>query len=139
MYLAMEKALKAFVPKTVSPKVSQTMSRIRGKGNKTTEVKLRMHLVAKAIRGWKMHAPLPGKPDFYFARKKVVVFVDGCFWHGHTKCMKRVKTNKKFWETKIALTKKRDRRINRYWRAHGFKVVRIWECEVSSLLHSFQI
>jgi len=68
---------------------SSVMSRVRGRGNKVTELKLLALLRQNKITGWRRHLRLPGKPDFAFPKKKVSVFVDGCFWHGCPKCYTR--------------------------------------------------
>ncbi|WP_408095611.1 very short patch repair endonuclease [Peredibacter sp. HCB2-198] len=127
----MEKNLKRHVPKFVPPERSRIMSKIKSQGNKSTELKLRMFLVRNKISGWQMQrTDLPGRPDFYFPRKKIVVFVDGCFWHGCPKCYRGTKSNQAFWSTKVQSNKKRDRRNNKYYRDMGVKVVRIWEHEI---------
>ncbi|MGZ3790346.1 MAG: very short patch repair endonuclease [Bacteriovorax sp.] len=127
----MEKNLKAFVPQFVSPKRSKIMSKIKSTGNKSTEVRFRMLLVRSGIKGWQMHRKdLPGNPDFYFPKKKIVIFIDGCFWHGCPRCYKGTKSNVLFWKTKVASNKKRDRKNNRYYRSLGFQVIRIWEHEL---------
>jgi len=111
----------------VEPTRSQTMSAIRGKNNRTTELRFRMALVRSALRGWVTHPDLLGKPDFYFPSAKVVVFLDGCFWHGCKVCGHIPKTNSAFWSTKIRRNKYRDRRNTRALRASGFSVLRFWE------------
>ena len=63
-------------------KRSQVMSRIRGRGNQETELALAKLLRAARINGWRRHAPIFGRPDFTFHKERVVIFVDGCFWHG---------------------------------------------------------
>jgi DNA mismatch endonuclease, patch repair protein len=63
-------------------KRSEVMSRIRGKGNKDTEVALAKLFRANGITGWRRHYAIAGKPDFAFPKCKLAVFVDGCFWHG---------------------------------------------------------
>ncbi|WPU66621.1 very short patch repair endonuclease [Peredibacter starrii] len=127
----MEKNLKEHVPKIVSLERSRIMSKIKSNGNRSTELKIRMHLVRMGISGWEMQRKdLPGRPDFYFPKKKLVLFVDGCFWHGCPKCFKGTKTNKAFWNTKVESNRKRDRRNNKYYRGMGVKVIRIWEHEI---------
>src|SRR5690606_22059724 len=110
----MEKRLRKYLTNgnfgTVVPKVSKTMSLIRGKKNRTTELKLRMLLTSKGIKGWKLHAiELEGNPDFYFEKKKLAIFVDGCFWHGCPRCGHIPKTRSAFWKAKISRNRKRDR------------------------------
>ena len=78
-------------------------------------------------------AHLPGTPDFFFPCQATVVFVHGCFWHGHQACPKgrnRPKTNKRFWMKKLQENLKRDRRVAQRLRVMGFSVYTIWECEI---------
>lgn len=107
---------------------SKTMSAIRGKNNRTTELRLKMVLVRAGIKGWETNVRnLPGKPDFYFKKKKVAIFVDGCFWHGCPKCGHYPKTRSKFWKTKILRNKERDKKNRQLLRRNGIKVINIWE------------
>jgi DNA mismatch endonuclease (patch repair protein) len=107
---------------------SKTMSSIRGKGNKTTEVALKMALVRARIRGWRLHDPaLIGKPDFYFPAERLAIFVDGCFWHGCSRCGHTPKTRSTFWIAKFERNQSRDKRANRTLRSQGIRVIRIWE------------
>jgi DNA mismatch endonuclease (patch repair protein) len=82
---------------------------------------------AHGITGWRRHRPLFGKPDFIFPQQRLAVFVDGCFWHGCPRCYARPKSNRKLWDTKIAVNRARDRKVNRTLRRDGWNVVRIWE------------
>ncbi|MBI4807510.1 MAG: DNA mismatch endonuclease Vsr [Nitrosomonadales bacterium] len=113
-------------------KRSEVMSLIRSRGNKATELRLIEIYREHGITGWRRNQPLLGKPDFTFRREKVVVFVDGCFWHGCPRCYKRPKSNRKFWDTKIANNRKRDRLVNRELRGSGWRVVRIWQHQLDS-------
>jgi len=106
------------------------MSRIRGKGNEKTEVRLAKLMRAEGIRGWRRHLPIPGRPDFSFQKQKVAVFVDGCFWHGCPRCFRLPKQNRAFWKAKIEGNRKRDRSVNVRLRRLGWKVVRIKECQL---------
>jgi len=103
------------------------MSRIRGSGNKDTELRLieifRMH----GITGWRRRHVLVGKPDFVFPRQKIAVFVDGCFWHGCPAHATWPKQNAEFWRTKILGNRKRDRAVSRQLKKSGWRVLRIWE------------
>ena len=115
----------------VSAVRSKTMSAIRGKGNRTTEVRVRMGLVRMRLAGFILNAEeLTGRPDFWFARARVAVFVDGCFWHGCPHCGHVPKTNSEFWGAKIRRNKWRDGRVDRDLRKRGISVVRIWECAI---------
>jgi len=113
-------------------KRSEVMSLIRSRGNKATELRLIEIFREHGITGWRRNQPLLGKPDITFRRERVVVFVDGCFWHGCPKCYKRPKSNRKFWDTKIANNRKRDRLVNRELRGAGWRVVRVWQHQLVS-------
>jgi len=110
----------------------QLMSRVRSKGNKTTEKCLASLLRKARLCGWRRHQALPGRPDFAWPRAKVAVFVDGCFWHGHD-CGKNVnpRTNVGAWRKKLEGNKARDRKATRMLRQQGWKVGRIWECQLA--------
>ena len=108
-------------------KRSEVMSLIRSRGNKATELRLIQIFREYGITGWRRNQPLLGKPDFTFRRERVVVFVDGCFWHGCPKCYKRPKSNQEFWDEKIANNRKRDRKVSRELRRDGWKVIRVWQ------------
>lgn len=108
---------------------SNNMRAIRSHGNHSTEWRLRSMLIRNRYRGWKIHSKeLVGKPDFTFPRSRVVIFIDGCFWHGCPLCGHTPKTNPEYWKAKIARNKDRDKRNTRQLRKQGFKVIRIWEC-----------
>lgn len=112
------------------------MSAIRSKGNETTEVAtIRLFREYKII-GWRRNQALVGKPDFVFPKNKLVVFVDGCFWHGHTCLKPRDSLKKGFWKEKIERNQARDKKVNKALRKDGWKVVRIWECEVEKKKYS---
>ena len=80
-------------------KRSDVMSRIRGSGNKDTELKLMAVFRLHSVTGWRRKAPVFGKPDFVFPQLKLAVFVDGCFWHGCPIHATQPKTNAEFWQT----------------------------------------
>ena len=111
-------------------KRSEVMSRIRGRGNKSTELKLLKLFREHGITGWRRHQPLPGKPDFVFPEQQLAIFVDGCFWHACPRCYIKPKQNAKFWREKIGSNIKRDRKVSRKLRAEGWSVCRIWECRL---------
>ena len=106
-------------------KRSEVMSRIRGRGNQTTELALAKIFRHHGITGWRRHQKLFGMPDFLFRNARLAVFVDGCFWHGCPRCYRRPRSNKKFWDEKIARNKARDGRVNRERRRLGWRVIRI--------------
>jgi DNA mismatch endonuclease, patch repair protein len=112
-------------------KRSQVMSRIRGRGNKETEVALARLLRQIKITGWRRHHPIFGTPDFVFPKRKLAMFVDGCFWHGCPKHSNMPANNRAFWKKKLAANKLRDRLVVRTLRAQGWRVLRIWEHELA--------
>lgn len=80
-------------------------------------------------------AKIEGKPDIVFRRKKVVVFIDSDFWHGHpTRCI-MPKSNREYWEKKIARNRERDKEVNSLLKKNKWKIIRIWEYDVK---HHFQ-
>jgi len=108
-------------------KRSEVMSRIRGKGNKKTELSLIRLLRARHITGWRRHQVIFGKPDFIFLKYKVAIFVDGCFWHSCPKHATKPKGNATFWRRKLEANKARDHLVTRTLRRQGWRVLRIWE------------
>ncbi|MEA4939158.1 MAG: very short patch repair endonuclease [Christensenella sp.] len=110
-------------------KRSEIMSAVRSKGNKSTELKLIEIFKANGIKGWKRGYPVKGHPDFVFLDKKIAIFVDGCFWHGHT-CKHIPRSNEEFWIKKIESNKLHDTIVTEKFISRGWRVVRIWECEL---------
>lgn len=117
-------------PMPISEARSRIMRAIKGKGNSTTEEALASRLRREHLSGWRRHTDLPGRPDFVWHRRRVAVFVDGCFWHGCPRCYRAPRHNAQFWRAKIDANKRRDMRVSRVLRAAGWQVVRIWECRV---------
>ena len=111
-------------------KRSEVMSRIRGRGNKDTELALAKLMRRHGITGWRRNQPVFGKPDFIFPKLRVAIFVDGCFWHGCPKHATQPKGNRTFWKNKFTRNKTRDRVVNRGLRQRGWTVLRIWEHEL---------
>lgn len=103
------------------------MARVRGRGNKSTEAKLARLFRQEGIKSWRRHLRLPGTPDFAFPKERLVIFVDGCFWHGCPKHATLPATQRAFWLKKFSDNKARDRRVNQALRKSGWRVVRIWE------------
>ena len=112
-------------------KRSEVMSRIRGSGNKDTEVALAKLFRRHKITGWRRNQKVFGKPDFIFPKHKLAVFVDGCFWHGCPKHGTQPKGNAAFWRKKISRNQIRDRLVTRTLRKAGWRVLRIWEHELT--------
>ena len=112
-------------------KRSEVMSRIRGRGNKDTELALVKLFRRHRITGWRRNQPVFGKPDFIFPKLKLAIFVDGCFWHGCPRHATRPKNNRAFWQQKLSANKKRDRLVTRHLRRAGWEVLRIWGHELA--------
>jgi DNA mismatch endonuclease (patch repair protein) len=132
----MEKVLRETLEggrfQNVTPERSRAMSAVRGKGNRTTEVRFRMALVRAGVTGWCLHPrSITGTPDFYFTHEHAAVFVDGCFWHGCPVCGHLPTANARYWSTKIARTRERDEATTTRLQAAGIIVVRFWEHEVA--------
>ena len=112
-------------------KRSEIMGRIRGKDTKP-EILVRKKLHAAGFRFRLHRKDLPGRPDITLPKHKTVIFVHGCFWHGHEGCKaNRIpKTNAEFWSAKIARNRARDAENRAALEAKGWRVVVVWECEV---------
>lgn len=113
-------------------KRSELMSRVRHRDTKP-EMMIRSLLHA---RGWRYRVgvkSLPGTPDIVFSRLKIVIFVNGCFWHGHAcRLGTRPKTREAFWADKIETNKLRDNRKNDELASRGWRVLTVWQCELSN-------
>ena len=112
---------------------SYNMSRIKGKNTKP-EMLVRKFLFANGLR-YRLHDPkLPGKPDIVLSKYKTVIFVNGCFWHGHKGCSYFVlpKTRTEWWLQKIKGTRTRDKAAEIALNVKGWKVIVIWECGLKS-------
>ncbi len=112
-------------------KRSQVMSKIRGRGNKDTELALIRILRNHKITGWRRHQPIFGRPDFVFRARRLAVFVDGCFWHSCPLHATKPKENAAFWRKKFKSNKARDQLVARELRTRGWKVMRLWEHDLT--------
>lgn len=107
---------------------SRMMSGIRSK-NTRIEISLRKALFAQGFRYRINDARLPGKPDIVFPRHRAVVFVHGCFWHGHDCALFRLPaSNTEFWQSKIEANRVRDKRVCHELAVLGWRVAIVWEC-----------
>jgi len=117
---------------------SWLMSKVQGK-NTTPELLVRRAAHAAGLRFRLHRRDLPGTPDLIFPRRRVVVFVHGCFWHRHPGCPKASAPPSPFWAAKFASNTKRDTRVSEELRKLGWKVVVIWECETKDLARLTEI
>ena len=137
---------------TVSRQVrSQIMSRIRGTGNKRTDKAVASMLRKAGINQWRRHVVIklpPTKsamsvasdgtkfkpqvrPDFVFRKQKVALFIDGCFWHGCPRCYTPPKSTRAYWRRKVVTNRERDRYQTAALKKRGWRVVRMWEHQIS--------
>ena len=112
---------------------SYNMSRIKGKDTKP-EMLVRKYLHAQGFR-YRLHSKnLPGKPDIVLPKYNTVIFVNGCFWHGHEncKCFVVPKTNTDFWLNKINGNVNNDSKVTNALEKDGWKVIVVWECDLKT-------
>jgi DNA mismatch endonuclease (patch repair protein) len=109
------------------------MSHISGKETKP-EILVRKFLFANGFRFKKNVKNLPGKPDIVLPKYKTVIFIHGCFWHGHT-CKRGTlpTTNIEFWKTKVGGNIERDKRDVSELEKQAWKVILIWQCEIKNI------
>ena len=110
---------------------SEIMRSVKGKDTKP-EMMVRKYLFSKGIR-YRLHdKSLPGKPDIKLTKFKTVIFVNGCFWHGHKNCKIYVmpKTNSRFWADKIDRNIERDSRNYVKLKELGWNIITVWECDL---------
>jgi DNA mismatch endonuclease, patch repair protein len=110
---------------------SYNMSQIRSVHTKP-ELLVRKFLHAQGFR-YKLHdKTLPGKPDIVLPKYKTVIFIHGCFWHGHSNCKYFTipKTRTVWWRNKIETNKANDAKAMKSLRKDGWKVITVWECKL---------
>lgn len=109
---------------------SEIMRAVKSRGNKSTELKLIEIFKNLGIRRWRRGYKLFGNPDFVFPKRRIAVFVDGCFWHGHNCRNTKPAANADYWNKKIERNINRDILVSQTLMEKGWKVVRIWECQI---------
>ena len=112
---------------------SWNMSRILSTNTKP-EIKIRSFLHKNGFR-YRLKNTLKGRPDVFLKKYNTVIFVHGCFWHGHKNCKRSgiPKTNTKYWKNKISSNINRDKKTERELKRNGMKVIVIWECQVNNI------
>lgn len=110
---------------------SRCMAAIKGKDTKP-EMIVRKYLFSRGVRFRVQVRKLPGTPDIVLPKYKTAIFVNGCFWHGHEGCkyFRLPKSNVEFWKEKIERNIERDRESMQALLDLGWKVIRVWECEL---------
>lgn len=111
---------------------SRIMAAVKSRGNRSTELKLIELLRAAGITGWRRHQQLIGKPDFLWRKQRVALFVDGCFWHGCPLHARIPKSRLEFWVPKLERNRLRDRQVTNELRKEGWRVLRLWECSLTT-------
>lgn len=111
----------------------QCMSNVKSKNTKP-EILVRQFLFSHGYRYRLNYNKLPGKPDIVLPKYKIVIFINGCFWHGHEGCKYATipETNHEFWMTKISGNVKRDKETRDKLIDSGWKVINIWQCQLKS-------
>lgn len=113
---------------------SRCMAAIKGKDTKP-EMIIRRYLFSRGLR-FRIHVrKLPGSPDMVLRKYKTVIFIDGCFWHGHDGCRyyRLPKSNIEFWSNKIGRNKERDAHNEAELKSLGWRVLRVWECDIRTV------
>lgn len=110
---------------------SRCMAAVKGKDTKP-EMIVRKYLFSRGMRFRVQVRKLPGTPDIVLPKYKTVIFVNGCFWHGHEGCkyFRLSKSNIEFWKEKIERNIERDRESMQALLDLGWKIIRVWECEL---------
>ncbi len=113
---------------------SRCMAAIKGKDTKP-EMIVRKYLFSRGLRFRIQVRKLPGNPDIVLPKYKTVIFVNGCFWHGHEGCryFRLPKSNVEFWKEKIERNVARDFRNEAELKTLGWRVIRVWECEIKTV------
>ncbi len=112
---------------------SAIMSAVRTRDT-APELRVKRLLRSMRIRYSSTALGLPGKPDILLKETQAVIFVNGCFWHGHRGCRRGAlpATNVEFWTRKISANRSRDSRQERALRRMGYRVMHVWECELAN-------
>lgn len=110
-------------------KRSAVMAKIKGKDTKPEWI-VRRYLFSRGYRYRKNVKGLPGTPDIVLHKYGIVIFIHGCFWHGHEVDGTMPRTNTEFWRNKIEANRKRDERNKEALKKSGWRVMTIWECQL---------
>ncbi len=115
------------MPDSLAPETrSKVMASIRGKDTKPELIL--WNLLDK--RKFRRYPDIPGNPDIGNKRRKIAIFVDGCFWHGCPKCYRPPTTRPGYWSSKLRRNKANDRKVSKELRGNGYKVMRFWEHDI---------
>ena len=107
------------------------MARVRSRGSRSTEARLRASLASRGVFGWRQNPiGIFGRPDFVFPNSRLAIFVDGCFWHGCPLCFRKPKSNRSYWQAKISRNRQRDKQVSIALSRQGWKILRFWEHQI---------
>lgn len=109
---------------------SQIMRSVKSRNTRSTELAMIKIFKDNHITGWRHNYNVIGHPDFVFLDKRVAIFVDGCFWHGHDCRNTRPADHAEYWAKKRERNMTRDKEVTARFEARGWTVLRIWECEL---------
>jgi DNA mismatch endonuclease (patch repair protein) len=107
------------------------MKNIKGSDTEL-ELSFRKYIWNKGLRGYRVNNSIKGKPDLYFPKQKIAIFIDGCFWHKCPECYVRPKSRNKYWDAKIENNVKRDEKITKELTKQGIDVLRFWGHEIKN-------
>lgn len=111
---------------------SRIMSKVKS-SETDLERTFRLALWGLGIRYKKNNTKYFGKPDLLFRKRRIVAFIDSCFWHGCKEHLRMPNNNRHYWKNKIERNKNRDIEVNKYYGNQGWKVLRVWEHELINL------
>ena len=106
------------------------MADVFDKEKRSSIIKLIQVFAENGITGWRRNYQVKGHPDFVFPKRKIAVFVDGCFWHGHDCRNTRPSDNQEYWQKKRERNIQHDLEVTELFEKRGWTVIRIWECEL---------
>lgn len=120
------------------PKSDEVSAHMRGIRTKRTGLECRVRSVLRRmqLRFRGNVTALPGTPDIVLEELQLAIFINGCFWHGCSRCFRPPKHNRKWWLNKIEVNRRRDRRVARQLRRLGFSVIQIWEHDSDSRIET---
>jgi DNA mismatch endonuclease (patch repair protein) len=110
---------------------SKTMKAVHSKRTKLEDSVIK-ELWSRGLRFRRNVSSLPGKPDIALKKKKIVLFIDSCFWHGCPEHCRFPQTNIDYWHNKITRTQERDKRITDYYKNNNWTVIRVWEHDLKT-------
>jgi DNA mismatch endonuclease (patch repair protein) len=110
------------------------MRKVKSSGNKSTEWRFRASMIQSGLKGWTVRPKMEFSPDFAFEEKRVIVFIDGCFWHSCPICNKMPASNKEYWTKKFKRNIERDKKATTNLTEAGWTVLRFWEHQIKSEL-----